>query len=86
MVPARRQFLYLAAGTAALVAGSRVARAQSYPSRPVSIIVPVPARRCRRSDRTCTTVKLLDAAEMLARHGIIELDAGALARDFRRWV
>ena len=29
MVPARRQFLYLAAGTAALVAGSRIAQAQT---------------------------------------------------------
>ena len=35
----RRQFLHLAAGTAALPAVSRVARAQAYPSRPVRIIV-----------------------------------------------
>jgi tripartite-type tricarboxylate transporter receptor subunit TctC len=38
----RRQFLYLAAGTALLPAVSRIARGQVYPSRPVTIIVPVP--------------------------------------------
>ena len=35
----RRQFLHLAAGAAALPAVSRVARAQTYPARPVRIIV-----------------------------------------------
>jgi tripartite-type tricarboxylate transporter receptor subunit TctC len=35
----RRQFLQLVAGTAALPAASRMAWAQSYPSRPVRIIV-----------------------------------------------
>jgi tripartite-type tricarboxylate transporter receptor subunit TctC len=35
----RRQFLHLAAGVAALPAVSLIARAQSYPSRPVRIIV-----------------------------------------------
>jgi tripartite-type tricarboxylate transporter receptor subunit TctC len=35
----RRQFLHLAAGTAALPALSRGARAQAYPTRPVRIIV-----------------------------------------------
>jgi len=35
----RRQFLHMAAGTAALVAVSRFAWAQTYPSRPVRIIV-----------------------------------------------
>jgi tripartite-type tricarboxylate transporter receptor subunit TctC len=35
----RRQVLHLAAGAAALPAMSRVARAQSYPSRPVRLIV-----------------------------------------------
>jgi tripartite-type tricarboxylate transporter receptor subunit TctC len=35
----RRQFLRLAAGAAALPAISRIARAQTYPSRPVRIIV-----------------------------------------------
>jgi tripartite-type tricarboxylate transporter receptor subunit TctC len=35
----RRTFLHLAAGAAALTAVSRIAKAQSYPSRPVHIIV-----------------------------------------------
>jgi tripartite-type tricarboxylate transporter receptor subunit TctC len=38
----RRAFLYLAAGAAALPAASRVARAQTYPSRPVRVIVGYP--------------------------------------------
>src|SRR6516165_1621449 len=36
----RRQFLHWAAVAAALPAMSRIARAQSYPSRPVRLIVP----------------------------------------------
>ena len=40
MKPSRRQFLHLAAGAAALPAASCVARAQSYPTRPVRLIVP----------------------------------------------
>ena len=36
---ARRRFLHLAAGAAALPALSRAATAQSYPARPVRIIV-----------------------------------------------
>jgi tripartite-type tricarboxylate transporter receptor subunit TctC len=35
----RRQFLHLAAGAAALPAVSRIARAQTYPTRPVRIVV-----------------------------------------------
>jgi len=38
----RRQFLHLAAGAAALPAMSRIARAQTYPSRPVHWIVGFP--------------------------------------------
>jgi tripartite-type tricarboxylate transporter receptor subunit TctC len=38
----RRQFLHLAAGAAALLAGARLARAQAYPSRPVRFVVPFP--------------------------------------------
>jgi tripartite-type tricarboxylate transporter receptor subunit TctC len=37
----RRRFLQLAAGAAALPAVSRSARAQTYPSRPITMIVPV---------------------------------------------
>src|ERR1700747_114682 len=40
-LPHRRQFLHLAAGAAALPALSRIARAQTYPSRPVRLIVPL---------------------------------------------
>src|SRR5262245_44010573 len=36
---ARRKFLHLAAGTAALPAVSHIARAQAYPTRPVRIMV-----------------------------------------------
>src|SRR5262249_18146888 len=39
----RRQFLHLAAGAAALPAVSSIAWAQAYPTRPVSLIVFVPA-------------------------------------------
>jgi tripartite-type tricarboxylate transporter receptor subunit TctC len=39
-LPHRRQLLHLAAGAAALSAVSRFARAQTYPARPVRVIVP----------------------------------------------
>jgi tripartite-type tricarboxylate transporter receptor subunit TctC len=42
-LPHRRQFLRLAAGATALPAFSHIARAQAYPSRPVTLIVFVPA-------------------------------------------
>ena len=42
-VPARRAFLRLAAGAAALSAASLTARAQTYPSGPVTLLVPFPA-------------------------------------------
>src|SRR5947209_3791571 len=42
-LPRRRQFLHLAAGAAALPTVSRGARAQSYPTRPISMVVPFPA-------------------------------------------
>jgi len=38
----RRNVLHLAVGTAALVAASQIAYAQSYPTRPVRIIAPLP--------------------------------------------
>ena len=40
---ARRKFLHLTAGAAALPAASRAAIAQSYPSRPITMIVPFAA-------------------------------------------
>jgi tripartite-type tricarboxylate transporter receptor subunit TctC len=39
----RRRFLQLATGTAAVLAAPRIARAVPYPSRPVRVIVTVPA-------------------------------------------
>jgi tripartite-type tricarboxylate transporter receptor subunit TctC len=39
----RRRFLYLAAGAAALPIIPRIARAQTYPARPVTLVVPVAA-------------------------------------------
>src|SRR5436309_1109183 len=39
----RRRFLRLAAGAAAFSSISRIARAQAYPSRPITMIVPYPA-------------------------------------------
>jgi len=38
----RRKILHFAAGAAALPAAARVAMAQSYPSRPITIVVPFP--------------------------------------------
>src|SRR5262249_59821195 len=39
----RRKFLHLAAGAVALPAVSRFAWAQTYPTRPITMIVPFPA-------------------------------------------
>jgi hypothetical protein len=39
----RRRFLHLAVGAAALPATSLIAEAQSYPTRPITMIVPFPA-------------------------------------------
>jgi tripartite-type tricarboxylate transporter receptor subunit TctC len=39
----RRNFLHLAAGAAALPVLSRIARAQSYPSRPINLVITFPA-------------------------------------------
>jgi tripartite-type tricarboxylate transporter receptor subunit TctC len=42
-LPSRRQVLHLAAGAAALPALSRIAAAQTYPSRPITMVVPFAA-------------------------------------------
>lgn len=38
----RRQFLHLAAGAVALPAVSRIARSQTYPTRPIRLVLPAP--------------------------------------------
>src|SRR5438128_593886 len=40
--PSRRRFLRMSAGAAALAAASRTARAQTYPARPVRLIIGYP--------------------------------------------
>jgi hypothetical protein len=58
-VLARRRFMQLAAGAAALPAIPRIAAAQSYPSRPITMIVPAPAGgRCDRANYGRTDAKL----------------------------
>ncbi len=47
----RRRFLQLASAAAALPAVSRLAHAETYPARPVHIVVPVAARRRARHPR-----------------------------------
>jgi tripartite-type tricarboxylate transporter receptor subunit TctC len=39
----RRQFLYVATGAGALAVVPRIARAQTYPTRPITLVVPVAA-------------------------------------------
>ena len=39
----RRRFLHLAAGAAALPAVSQIARAETYPTRPIALVVPIAA-------------------------------------------
>src|SRR5258707_9562619 len=70
----RRQFLHLAAGAVALPAMSRIARAQTYPSRPVRIIVPFPAGQA-----TDTIARLMGQSllERLGQPFVIENRTGA---------
>jgi tripartite-type tricarboxylate transporter receptor subunit TctC len=70
----RRQFLHLAAGITALPAMSRIARAQTYPSRPVRIIVPFPAGQA-----TDTIARLFgqSLSERLGQPFVIENRTGA---------
>src|SRR6266403_3626219 len=70
----RRQFLHLAAGAVALPAMSRIARAPTYPSRPVRIIVPFPA------GQATDTIARLMGQSLLERLGpafVIENRTGA---------
>src|SRR5262249_55552602 len=42
MKPSRRRFLHLAAGAAALATATRRAGAQTFPARPIRLVVPFP--------------------------------------------
>jgi tripartite-type tricarboxylate transporter receptor subunit TctC len=70
----RRNFLHLAAGAAALPVVSRIARAQTYPTWPVRIIVPFPAGQA-----TDTIARLMgqSLSERLGQPFVIENRTGA---------
>ena len=70
----RRTFLHLAASAAALLATSRFAWAQAYPTRPVRIIVPFPAGQA-----TDTIARIMGQSllERLGKPFIIENRTGA---------
>jgi tripartite-type tricarboxylate transporter receptor subunit TctC len=70
----RRTFLRLAAGAAALPAVSRIAWAQTYPSRPVRIIVPFPAGQATDSIARLVGQSL---SERLGQAFVIENRTGA---------
>ena len=71
----RRRFLHLAAGAAALPAVSRIARAQTYPSRPVRM----DRRLCRRVAQPTFIARLIAQwlSERLGQQFIIENRPGA---------
>ena len=70
----RRKFLQLAAGAAALPAVSRVAIAQSYPSRPITMIVPFAAGGAAD---TVVRIVAVHMRPLLGQSVIIENVAGA---------
>src|SRR5262245_41771688 len=70
----RRQFLHLAAGGAALPAVSRIARAQAYPSRPITMVV---AFAAGGSGDTIMRVVADHMRSTLGQTGVIENVGGA---------
>ena len=70
----RRRFLHLATGAAALPVVSRIAWAQTYPSRPVRIIVPFPAGQATDSIARLMSQSL---SERLGQAFVVENRTGA---------
>jgi tripartite-type tricarboxylate transporter receptor subunit TctC len=70
----RRRFLHLAAGAAALPIVTRNARAQTYPTRPVRVIVPFPAGQATDSVARIMGQSL---SERLGQQFVIENRTGA---------
>src|SRR5262245_16678813 len=70
----RRRFLHLATGAAALPAVSRIAWAQTYPSRPVRVIVPFPAGQATDSIARLMSQSL---SERLGQAFVVENRTGA---------
>jgi hypothetical protein len=70
----RRRFLHLTAGAAALPAVSRMARAQTYPTRPVRVIVGFAA-----GGRSVSWVKFRPALPLRGRAPAFTASAPALA-------
>src|SRR4029079_10750831 len=70
----RRRFLHLVTGAAALCVGPRVAKAQSYPARPVRIMIPFPAGQA-----TDTVARLIgqSLSERLGQGFVMETRPGA---------
>ena len=64
----RREFLHLAAGAAALPAVSRFAWAQTYPSRPVRMVVGFAAGGANRHPRAPDGSMAVGAARPAIRH------------------
>src|SRR5262249_62339768 len=69
-----RNFLHLAAGAAALPAVSRTAKAQSYPTKPVTLIVPFSAGG---SPDVVARILSPRLSELLGQQGIFEKVGGA---------
>src|SRR3984957_16497352 len=70
----RREFLHLAVSAAALPAASRIARADTYPSRPVRMIVGFPAGNASTIMARLTAQSL---SERLGQQFVVENRPGA---------
>jgi tripartite-type tricarboxylate transporter receptor subunit TctC len=70
----RRRFLHLAAGAAALPGVSRIARAQAFPTRPITLVVPFAAGGPGDTIARVLTPRL---SEVLGQQVIVENVVGA---------